>query len=57
MQQFQIDTEDEFSSTQFDSSNKIVIMTVIQIAIITVIGLYQIYSLRKVFKEKVWSPF
>jgi hypothetical protein len=55
MQTYQTETEDEFSQTQFDSSNKIVVMTVVQIIIITVIGLWQIYSLRNVFKEKVWS--
>lgn len=57
MQEFQIETEDEFSSTQFINSNKIVMMTYIQIAILTLIGLWQIYSLRKLFKEKAWSPF
>jgi hypothetical protein len=55
MQMYQVETEDEFNQTQFDSSNKIVVMTLIQIAIISAIGLWQIYSLRKVFREKVWS--
>ncbi len=57
MQDYQIDYEDEFSKTQFESSNRIVMMTIIQICIISFIGLWQIYSLRKVFKEKAWSPF
>ncbi len=57
MQTFQIEHEDEFSRTQFDNSEKIVTMTIIQIVIITVIGLWQIYSLRKIFKEKLWIPF
>ena len=54
MQEYQIETEDDFSQTQFNSSNKIVIMTIVQIAIVSIIGLWQIYSLRKIFKEKVW---
>jgi hypothetical protein len=57
MQEYQITTEDEFSQTQFSSSNRIVFMTIIQIIIISLIGLWQIYSLRKIFKEKAWSPF
>ncbi len=57
MQQFQIHTEDEFSATQIDNSKHIVMMTVIQIVIVFAIGLWQIYSLRKVFKEKAWMPF
>ena len=57
MQEYQIETEDEFSQTQFNNSNKIVVMTIIQIVIVTLIGLWQIYSLRKVFKEKAWAPF
>jgi hypothetical protein len=55
MQEWQINTEDDFSKTQFENSNKLVVMTVIQIVIITVIGLWQIWSLRKAFKEKIWS--
>ena len=57
MQEYQITTEDEFSQTQFSCSNRIVFMTIIQIIIISLIGVWQIYSLRKIFKEKAWSPF
>jgi len=57
MQEYQIETEDQFSQTQFDNTNKIVYMTILQILILTVIGVLQIFSLRKIFKEKVWSPF
>jgi hypothetical protein len=57
MQEYQIETEDEFSQTQFNNSNRIVVMTIVQIVIVTLIGLWQIYSLRKVFKEKAWAPF
>jgi hypothetical protein len=57
MQTFQMNTEDEFSTTQFTSSNKIVVMTLVQIGIVLVIGIWQIYSLRKIFKEKAWMPF
>lgn len=52
MQESQIETEDQFSKSQFENSNKIVNITLIQIGIIVVIGLFQLYYLRKVFKEK-----
>lgn len=54
MQEYQIQTEDDFSQKQFDTSNKIVFMTITQIAIVLVIGIWQIISLRKIFKEKSW---
>ncbi len=56
MQDFQIETEDKFSETQISSEKRIVTMTIVQIVILSVIGLLQIYALRKVFKEKVWDP-
>lgn len=57
MQQFQMETEDDFSNTQMDNSNRIVTMTICQIVIVMIIGLWQIFSLRKIFKEKAWMPF
>jgi hypothetical protein len=53
MQDYQIETEDEFSQTQINNSNRIVFMTIIQICILTVIGILQICSLRKIFKDKL----
>lgn len=52
MQQAQISQEDEFSQAQFSNSKRIVFMTMIQIALVFVIGLWQVFSLRKFFKEK-----
>jgi hypothetical protein len=57
MQEYQMNTEDDFSQTQFQNSNKIVVMTIVQIVIVSVIGIWQIYSLRRIFKEKAWLPF
>jgi hypothetical protein len=54
IQEFQIETEDAFHDSQYMNSKKIVSMTIIQIVIVSVIGIWQIYSLRKVFKEKAW---
>ena len=52
MQDYQISSEDDFSREQIKNSEKIVLMTVIQIVIILVIGLFQGYTLKKVFKFK-----
>jgi hypothetical protein len=52
MQQAQISQEDEFSQAQFSNSRRIVFMTMIQIALVFVIGLWQVFSLRKFFREK-----
>lgn len=57
MQEYQIKREDEFSENQFNNSNKLIFITISQVAIITVIGIWQIFALRKVFKQKIWSPF
>lgn len=49
--------EDEFSENQFANNNKMIVITIIQVVIIFVIGIWQIFALRRVFKEKIWSPF
>ena len=52
MQEDQISKEDVFSEAQFSNSKRIVFMTMVQIALVFIIGLWQIYSLRHFFKEK-----
>jgi hypothetical protein len=49
--------EDEFSENQFANNNRMIFITILQVVIITVIGIWQIFALRKVFKEKIWIPF
>ena len=52
MQTSQIEKEDQFSQAQFSNSNRIVWMTIIQIILVSIIGLWQVFSLRRFFKEK-----
>ena len=52
MQQSQIEKEDEFSQAQFSNSTRIVWMTIIKIFLVSIIGLWQVFSLRRFFKEK-----
>ena len=57
MQNFQVEVEDEFSKKQISTSSRLVILSLCQIAIICLVGIFHVYSLRKVFKDKIWTPF
>ena len=57
MQNFQVEVEDEFSKKQISTSSRLVVLSLCQIGIICVVGIFHVYSLRKVFKDKIWTPF
>ena len=57
MQQYQIEIEDNFSKNQIKSSSRLVFLSICQIIIICIVGIYHVFSLRKIFKDKIWTPF
>ena len=57
MQNFQLEIEDAFSKNQIKSSSRLAFLTVCQIIIICIVGIYHVFSLRKIFKDKIWAPF
>ena len=57
MQNYQMEIEDNFSRNQIQSSSLLAFITILQIVIISIIGIYHAFSLRKIFKNKIWSPF
>ena len=57
MQNFQVEVEDEFSKKQIATSSRLALLSICQIVIICIVGIYHVYSLRKVFKDKIWTPF
>ena len=57
IQNYQTKIEDKFSQNQIKSSRLLATLSIIQIIIICIVGLYHVYSLRKIFKEKIWAPF
>ena len=57
MQNYQIKNEDEFAENQIKSSQTLVIVTIMQLIICVIIGIYHFFSMKKIFKEKMWSPF
>jgi hypothetical protein len=57
MQKYQIKTEDEFAQNQMMSSQRLVFVTIIQLVICIIIGIYHFFSMKKIFKQKMWSPF
>jgi hypothetical protein len=50
-QNYQIEREDEYSSRAVHNSSAIVYMTVIQIGILIVLTIWQIYSFKDIFKD------
>jgi hypothetical protein len=52
MQHSQILSEDEFSEHQIKNSEKIVYMTCIQVVIVILIGLIQLFALKRIFRNK-----
>ena len=57
MQDFQLELEDNFSKNQIKSTTRLAFLTVCQIVIICIVGIYHVFSLRKIFKDKIWAPF
>ena len=57
IQNYQTKIEDKFSQNQIKSSRLLATLSIIQIIIICIVGLYHVYSLRNIFKEKIWAPF
>ena len=57
MQKYQMEVEDTFSQNQIKSSSGLAFISVCQIVIICIVGLYHVFSLRKIFKDKIWTPF
>ena len=57
MQNYQIKNEDEFAENQIKSSQTLVIVTITQLTICVIIGIYHFFTMKKIFKEKMWSPF
>ena len=57
MQEYQVEIEDKFSINQIKSSSRLVYLSLCQIVIILVVGIFHVLSLRKIFKEKIWSIF
>ncbi len=57
IQKYQMKKEDEFAENQIKSSQTLVIVSIIQLVICVIIGIYHFFSMKKIFKEKMWSPF
>jgi len=55
MQKYQFKMENRFSKSQLSSHRRIVVLTIIQIIILIIVGVYHIMNLRKVFKNKISS--
>ena len=49
--------ENRFSKTQINISTRIVVISIIQIVIIFSVGIYHVYALKKMFKDKISMPF
>ena len=57
MQGYQIKVEDNFSEKQINSSNRLALLSICQIIVICIVGVYHVFYLRKIFKDKIWTPF
>ena len=57
MQKYQLAIEDIFSSTQISSSSRLATLSICQIIIICIVGIFHVFYLRKIFKDKIWTPF
>ena len=57
MQNYENDIEDKFSRNQIKSSTRLAFISACQIIIICIVGIYHVFSLRKIFKDKIWAPF
>ena len=57
MQLFANSIENTFSKNQMNISRRIVIISIIQICIIFFVGIYLVYALKMMFKDKMEMPF
>ena len=57
MQGYQIKVEDNFSEKQINSTNRLAFLSFCQIFVIVVVGIYHVFYLRRIFKDKIWTPF
>ena len=57
MQRFQIELEDAFSKNQIKSSSRLAFLSICQIVIICIIGIFHVFTLRKMFQNRIWTPF
>ena len=57
MQGYQMKVEDSFSEKQINSSSRLVLISICQIVVIVLVGIYHVIYLRKIFKDKIWTPF
>jgi hypothetical protein len=53
IQKYQIDKEEDFSTNQIDNSSILVYLTIIQILVLLVLTIWQISSLRNLFKDQL----
>jgi len=57
MQSYQMKVEDSFSEKQINSTSRLAWLSLCQIVVICVVGVYHVIYLRKIFKDKIWTPF
>ena len=57
MQNFANSIENTFSQNQINISRRIVIISIFQIVIIFIVGVYLVYALKMMFKDKMEMPF
>ena len=57
MQSYQMKVEDSFSEKQINSSSRLLLLSICQIIVICVVGIYHVFYLRRIFKDKIWTPF
>ena len=57
MQKYQLEVEDQFSKNQIKSSSRLAFLSICQIVVICIVGIYHVFSLRKIFKDKILTPF
>ena len=57
MQKYQLDLEDKFSATQIRSSSRLAFLSICQIVVICLVGIFHVFYLRRIFKDKIWTPF
>ena len=57
VQKFELEMEDSFYNNQIKISNRLAFLSILQIVVICIVGLFHVFSLRKLFKDKIWTPF
>ena len=57
MQNFELEMEDSFYNNQIKYSNRLAFLSILQIVIIFIVGIFHVFSLRQLFKKKIWTPF